>query len=102
METIYKRWVLGFFQTPTSQRELFMQKLIAVIFIAIFGFAGVAMAQDEHVAFFKSVSGNVKIVRGKTDIVPVAGTQLMKSDIIVSGWRSSAGVVFKDGTLQIG
>jgi len=73
--------------------------MIAVVFIAILSFADVAMAQDEHVALFKNVSGNVKIMRGKSDIVPVAGTQLMRSDIIVSGPHSSGGVVFKDGTL---
>ncbi|MBW8372263.1 MAG: FecR domain-containing protein [Thiobacillus sp.] len=76
-----------------------MRNMIAVVFIAILSFADVAMAQDEHVALFKNVSGNVKIMRGKSDIVPVAGTQLMRSDIIVSGPHSSGGVVFKDGTL---
>ena len=76
-----------------------MRNMMAVVFIAIFSFADVAMAQDEHVALFKNVSGNVKIIRDKSDIVPVAGTQLMRLDIIVSGPHSSGGVVFKDGTL---
>jgi hypothetical protein len=72
---------------------------ILAIFIAIFGFASVAMGQDDHVALFKNVSGNVKIIRGNTDVVPVAGTQLMRSDVVVSGPHSSGGIVFIDGTL---
>lgn len=76
-----------------------MRNMMAVVFIALFSFADVAMALDEHVAIFKNVSGNVKIIREKSDIVPVAGTQLMRSDIVVSGPHSSGGIVFRDGTL---
>jgi hypothetical protein len=72
---------------------------MAVVFFAILSFANVAMAQDEHVALFKNVSGNVKIIRDKAEIVPVAGTQIMRSDIVVSGPHSSGGIVFRDGTL---
>lgn len=75
-----------------------MRNMFAVVFLALFSFAEVAMAQDEHVALFKNVSGNVKVIRDKSDIVPVAGTQLMRLDIIVSGPDSSGGIVFKDGT----
>ena len=75
-----------------------MRNMKTVVFLAIFSFADVAMAQDEHVGLFKNVSGNVKVIRDKSDIVPVAGTQLMRLDIIVSGPDSSGGVVFKDGT----
>ena len=76
-----------------------MRNLMAVVFFAILSFANVAMAQDEHVALFKNVSGNVKIIRDKAEIVPVAGTQIMRSDIVVSGPHSSGGIVFRDGTL---
>lgn len=76
-----------------------MWNMMAVVFIALFSFADIAMALDEHVALFKNVSGNVKIIRDKADIVPVAGTQLMRSDIVVSGPHSSGGIVFRDGTL---
>jgi len=72
---------------------------MAVVFFAILSFANVAMAQDEHVALFKNVSGSVKIIRDKSEIVPVAGTQIMRSDIVVSGPHSSGGIVFRDGTL---
>ena len=76
-----------------------MRNMMALVFIAIFGFANIAIAQDDHVALFKNVSGTVKIIRDKSDLVAVTGTQLMKLDIVASGPDSSAGIVFKDGTL---
>ena len=60
---------------------------------------GLAMAEDNHVALFKNVSGDVKIVRDNLVIVPVAGTQLMRSDVVATGPKSSGGIVFIDGTL---
>lgn len=76
-----------------------MRSIIAIGFSIFLGLAGVAMAQAEYVALFKNVSGSVKIIRGKTDIVPAAGTQLMRADVVVSGPDSSGGIVFNDGTL---
>lgn len=75
-----------------------MRKLMVIGFIAILGFAGAAMAQEDYVAIFKNVSGSVKISRGKANIVPVAGTQLMRLDVVVTGPNSSGGIVFNDGT----
>lgn len=75
-----------------------MRKLLVIGFIAVLCFAGVAMAQDDYVAQFKNVSGSVKIIRGKSNIVPVAGTQLMRLDVVVTGIDSSGGIVFNDGT----
>lgn len=76
-----------------------MRFMMSVVFISILSFTNVSIAQDEHVAIFKNVSGNVKIIRDKLELSPVAGTQLMKSDIVISGKNSSGGIVFKDGTL---
>lgn len=75
-----------------------MRKLILIGFIAILCFAGAAMAQDDYVAKFKNVSGNVKIIRGSSDILPVVGTQLMRLDVVITGPDSSGGIVFNDGT----
>lgn len=75
-----------------------MRKLILIGFIAILCFAGAAMAQDDYVAKFKNVSGNVKIIRGRSDILPVVGTQLMRLDVVITGPDSSGGIVFNDGT----
>jgi len=80
-----------------------MKNLIGIALVVFFGFAGIAAADDDHVALFKKVSGNVKIVRGNTELVPAPGTQIMRMDSIVAGPKSSAGVVFVDGTaLTIG
>lgn len=76
-----------------------MRNLITAIFIATSCIANTAVAEDEHVALFKNVSGSVKIIRNKSDIAPAPGTQLMRSDRIVTGPHSSGGIVFKDGTL---
>lgn len=76
-----------------------MRNMLTVIFISIFSFSQAAMAQDEHVALIKNVSGDVKIIRNSLDIVATGGTELMRSDIVVSGPHSSGGIVFKDGTL---
>lgn len=76
-----------------------MRNILTVIFILILSFAQCAVAQDEHVALFKNVTGDVNIIRNSMDIVAAGGTQLMRSDIVVSGPHSSGGIVFKDGTL---
>lgn len=60
--------------------------------------AGGAGAQDTHVALFKNVSGDVKVMRGNTTLVPVAGTTLMRADVVVCGPQSTGGIVFVDGT----
>lgn len=59
---------------------------------------GAAIAQDTHVALFKNVVGDVKLVRGDTTVVAVAGTSLLRSDVVVSGPKSTGGIVFVDGT----
>ena len=76
-----------------------MRNILAVISILILSFAQIAIAQDLHVAIFKNVSGDVKIVRSGIDIVAAGGTQLMREDLVVAGPNSSGGIVFKDGTL---
>ena len=76
-----------------------MRKILTLGFIAILGAYGLAMAEDNHVALFKNVAGEVKIMRDNTVIVPVAGTQLLRSDVVSTGPKSSGGIVFSDGTL---
>lgn len=76
-----------------------MQKIWAVVILGVVGLFNSAFAQDGHVALFKSVSGDVKVVRHDVTLVPVAGTKLMRSDVVVSGPQSSGGIVFVDGTL---
>ena len=51
-----------------------MKQGLRVLILATAGLTGLAQAQDEHVALFKSVSGDVKVARAGTTLVPVAGT----------------------------
>lgn len=78
---------------------MFMQNMMAGFLVLIFSFSHGARAEDTHVALVKNVSGNVKIVRDHADIVATPGTQIMRSDVVVSGPKSSSGIVFRDGTL---
>jgi hypothetical protein len=76
-----------------------MRRIWAVVFLGLLGFVTHAFAQDGHVALFKNVAGDVKVLRNSTTLTPVAGTKLLRSDVIVSGSQSSGGIVFVDGTL---
>ena len=58
-----------------------------------------AGAEEVHVALFKNVAGSMKVVRQDVAIDAVPGTVLFASDKVVSGVNSTAGIVFKDGTL---
>lgn len=51
-----------------------MQQGLRVLLLATASLTGLAQAQDEHVALLKSVSGDVKVARAGTTLVPVAGT----------------------------
>lgn len=76
-----------------------MRIILYTLFIAIFGLSGIALAEDEHVAIFKNVSGNIKVIRNKAELASVPGMQLMQSDVVVSGSGASGGIAFRDGTL---
>lgn len=75
-----------------------MRNILVLLSILFLGFTRIAWAQNDHIALFKNVSGDIRIVRDAKEIVPVAGTQIMRSDKILSGPQSAAGIVFKDGT----
>ena len=65
--------------------------------------AAPAAAADDHVALFKSVTGDVAIVRNDTTLPAAPGATLFVADRLVSAPGASAGIVFKDGTtLAIG
>ena len=75
-----------------------MTRRLGLILAASLVCGGAAMAQDTHVALFKSVTGDVKVIRGDTTVVPVAGTPILRSDVVVSGPNSTGGIIFVDGT----
>jgi hypothetical protein len=76
------------------RRALLLAVLLSVILPL-----GVRAAGDDYIGLFKNVSGDLKVIRDKADIVPAAGTRIQRSDIVVSGANSTAGIVFEDGTL---
>ncbi len=76
-----------------------MKQFLCIAAFAACGFTGTALAEDEHVALFKNVSGSMKIARNGEILDAVAGTNLFTSDKVVSGVGASGGIVFKDGTL---
>lgn len=76
-------------------RRLVCAGLLAIAFIA-----GAARAADEHVALFKNVTGQVTIHRGEAALEAAPGATLLVSDRLVSAPASSAGIVFRDGTLM--
>ena len=76
-----------------------MKIILYALLIAIFGLPNIALAEDGHVAIFKNVSGNIKVIRNKAELATTPGMQLMQSDVVVSGPDASGGIAFRDGTL---
>jgi hypothetical protein len=54
---------------------------------------------DDHVAMVKDVAGHVRVLHGQQWTELSAGALLFVADRIVSDAKSSAGIVFRDGTL---
>ena len=74
-----------------------------LVSVSILVLSPIIHAEDNHVAIIKNISGSVKVIRNKSELIPMPGDHLMKMDVIISGPESSAGVVFGDGTrLAIG
>ncbi len=75
-----------------------MRNILVLFFILLLGLTQTARAQNDHIAIFKNVTGDIRIIRDDKTLVPVAGTQLLRLDKIQSGPDSTAGIVFRDGT----
>ena len=76
-----------------------MKHVLLAAALAASCFVAPAQADDDHVALFKNVTGNLKIARNGEMLDAVPGGSLFTSDKVVSGVGGSAGIVFKDGTL---
>jgi hypothetical protein len=72
---------------------------VSALFLVMSNVAQAAVAEDGHVALFKNVTGTMRIVRQDQAIDATPGMTLFTADKIVSGPNSTAGIVFKDGTL---
>ena len=75
-----------------------MTRTACACLMALFCIAGPAFG-EENVAIFKNVSGGLKVERNGASLDATPGMQLFMSDKVVSDSGSSAGMVFKDGTL---
>lgn len=79
---------------------MFIRNVLVGCVVLAFSFSHGARAEDQaSVAVIKSVTGDVKIQRGKSGIVAVPGAELLRADVIVSGPKATSGIIFKDGTL---
>jgi hypothetical protein len=76
-----------------------MNRRTLATFISLACLVGVAQARDEHVALFKSVTGQVQIERKGERLTAAPGTTLFVSDRLLSAPGATAGIVFRDGTL---
>jgi hypothetical protein len=82
-----------------SKRKNMNRFAASALFLVMSNAAQAAVAEDGHVALFKNVTGTMRIVRQDQAIDAVPGMTLFVTDRIVSGANSTAGIVFKDGTL---
>jgi hypothetical protein len=56
-------------------------------------------AADGHVALFKSVTGQVHVLRQRASLQAAPGMQLFVDDELVSDAGANAAIVFQDGTM---
>ena len=69
----------------------------ALILVAALGFAGSAAAAD--IGLIKVSKGSVQIQRGAEKMPAKVGSGLQKSDVVITGADSSAGITFTDNSL---
>jgi hypothetical protein len=67
-------------------------------FIALLLLIFSSPVQAENAGMIKTVSGNVHIRRDDTRIIAIPGTPLAGKDVIITGSKAYAGLLFTDGT----
>lgn len=97
-ELVHRLTAPSLVEPPTRSTQVARSAGVAVLALCA-SLAGPALANDGHVATLKGVSGDISVSRKDGSIDADAGTRLYVSDRIVSGADSSAGIVFKDGTV---
>lgn len=76
-----------------------MRRTLCAWLVGLYCLANPAFGEENHVAIFKNVSGAMKVVREGATLAAAPGMPLFMADKVVSEPGSSAGMVFKDGTL---
>lgn len=74
---------------------------IAALLFCFLLFSVNAVAADEELAavgFFKAINGEVQIQRDGARNTVIAGDQIFPNDLITTGEKSSAAIIFQDGT----
>lgn len=74
-----------------------MKTTIKLIILSLLIFSTDTWAQ-QSAGFLKNLSGDVTIQRGESIIAADQGLQLMNNDILLTGAKGSAGIIFTDGT----
>lgn len=68
-----------------------------IIFLIIyFGIFSLSLANEA--AFVKKLKGDVEILRDGKELTVKVGTKVFEKDTIVTHYKSSAGLIFKDNT----
>ncbi len=76
-----------------------MRYLVVMFLLAVIVSNGQAAdLTASGIGFFKSVKGEVLLIRGEAEQKVEAGQQLFTSDTVITASQSSAAVIFQDGT----
>lgn len=78
-------------------QKCIMTQLGLIMFIMLI-FSTAAFGNELKIGFIKSATGAVSIKQGETVTAVNQGTPLFKSDVLITGSNSSAGIIFTDGT----
>ena len=77
-----------------------MKKTLCLLALAwMTSMATLAHAAADHVALFKNVTGSVQVIRAGQTLDAASQATLQRNDRVVAGSRSTAAIVFRDGTL---
>ncbi len=74
-----------------------MKSITTLMIIAFMMVSTQAWAQTKA-GLIKTVSGNVQIQRGGTQLEAGKGQELLSSDVLITNQHSYAGIIFTDGT----
>jgi len=75
------------------------KSLCLLALVCLTGLFASAQAASDHVALVKNVTGTVQVVRADKTFDATSQTTLQIDDRVVSSSRSTAAIVFRDGTL---
>jgi hypothetical protein len=78
--------------------EVFMNKILSLLFLFVMLFAAIANASDEASGSLRNCKGDVVIERNGTFVKAVDGTSVYSKDTVKTGADGSVGIIFKDNS----